>query len=186
MPDCIQKIDEAILFFIQDHIKNPALDRVMVWITSLGDAGFIWLLLAFLLILFNNYRRCGISLIFIMPLSYFISDNLLKPLFNRLRPCNKFTEIALLIPRPHSPSFPSGHTMVGFACALVLFYYHKKLGVAGLVLASLIAFSRLYLFVHYPTDILAGILFGTGTSAALLYGINQVYLSTDSGFPAKS
>jgi undecaprenyl-diphosphatase len=175
MPENIQKIDEAILFFIQAHIKNPALDRVMVFITSLGNAGFIWLAAAFILLLLKRYRKCGISLICTIPLSMFICDNLLKPFFSRVRPCNKFPEVLMLIHRLPSPSFPSGHTTVSFASAVILYYYNKKLGIAGFITASLIAFSRLYLFVHYPTDILGGILLGTACSAALLYGLNKIY-----------
>jgi len=182
MPNFIQIIDENILFYIQEHLKSPALDRVMVFITSLGNAGFFWIVVAFLLMLQKRYQKCGISLICAISIAMFFSDDLLKPLFDRVRPCNNFPEIALLIPGPHSPSFPSGHTLVGFASATILYYYHHQFGVVGFILASLIAYSRLYLFVHYPTDILGGIVFGISTSLILIYWLNKVYHDLDNGF----
>lgn len=181
MPDYIQHIDEAVLFFIQNHLKSPALDRIMVTVTSLGNAGLIWIAAAFLLLLIKRYRKCGVSLICTIPLSRFLGDDLLKPFIGRVRPCNKFQDIALLVHAPHSSSFPSGHTMVGFACATVLFYYDRRLGAAGFVTAALIAYSRLYLFVHYPSDILGGMIYGILTSVLLLGFINTIYSKMDSG-----
>lgn len=175
MPDSIQKIDEQILFFIQEHIKSPALDRIMVYITSLGNAGLFWITITFLLLFMKRYQKCGISLTLTIPISQLLGEKVLKPFIGRLRPFSKFPDVALLIHAPHSLSFPSGHTMVGFACATVLYYYDRRLGAAGFVIASLIAFSRLYLFVHYPSDVLGGILFGTFTSLILLNCLNRHY-----------
>lgn len=168
MPDYIQTLDEAVLFFIQEHLKSPVLDRSMVFITSLGNAGLIWIVISLLLLFMKRYQKCGLLVLCTFSLSRFIGDNLLKPLINRVRPCNKFPEIAVLIHAPNSPSFPSGHTMVGFACATVLYHYNQRLGLCGFVIASLIAFSRMYLFVHYPTDILGGIILGILTSKVIL------------------
>ncbi len=168
MPDCIQQIDETILFYLQEHLKSPALDRVMVFLTALGNAGLFWIAAAFVLILIRRYQKCGFIMLCTITLSRFLGEDLLKPIIGRLRPCAKFPEIVLLIPAPQSSSFPSGHTMIGFACATVLYHFNHKMGVAGFLVASLIAFSRLYLFVHYPSDILGGILYGTITSLFLL------------------
>jgi undecaprenyl-diphosphatase len=182
----IQRIDEYILFYIQAHLRNPALDQAMVFITFLGNAGFLWFVIAILLLLQKRYQKCGIALLCTIFLSMLLGDNLLKPLFGRLRPCNKFPEITLLLRRIHSPSFPSGHTMVAFASATVLCFYHRRLGLAGLIMAALIAFSRLYLFVHYPTDILGGILFGCITSLILLYILDKIYGNIRDRYPGSS
>lgn len=167
-------IDDNILFYIQAHMKSPVLDRVMVFITSLGNAGLIWIAAALLFLYLKNYRKCGIYLIFSLLLASLLGDEILKPVFHRARPCNEFPDISLLIHRPGSYSFPSGHTMVGFAAATIMFYFDRYLGLAGYLFAALIAFSRMYLFVHYPTDILGGILFGTLSSMFLIYALNKI------------
>lgn len=175
MPECFQNIDESILFFIQQYIKCPALDRVMVFITALGNAGLFWIAAAFLFMLVKRYQKCGFMMLCTIKLAKYIGDELIKPFVGRVRPCNKFTEVPLLIHAPHSPSFPSGHTMVGFACATVIFYFDKRLGTVGFVVAALIAFSRLYLFVHYPSDVLGGILYGVLCSVVLVNVMRAIY-----------
>lgn len=175
MSDCLQTLDENILFFIQEHIKCPALDRVMVFITSLGDAGFIWITLGILFLLIKQYQKCGITLLCVLKVANYLCSKVLKPFVGRVRPCNKFPQIPLLIPALHSPSFPSGHTMSSFACATVLYYFDKRIGIAGYILASLIAFSRLYLFVHYPTDVLGGILYGISVAIIMIYCMKAIY-----------
>jgi undecaprenyl-diphosphatase len=122
----------------------------------------------------KQYRKCGIYLSIVLYLAMLLNDEILKQIFARVRPCNVFTQMSLLIARPHSFSFPSGHTMVGFAAATAIFYFHKSIGTAAFILASLIAFSRMYLFVHYPTDILGGIAFGILSALFFIYGINQI------------
>lgn len=175
MPEFIQQLDELILFYIQEHIKSPMLDRSMVFITSLGDAGLIWFAIALLLLLIKRYQKCGISLICAVSFAMLLGDRIIKPLVGRPRPFHRFPELMPLIPKPGSYSFPSGHTMTAFAAATVLYYYDRRLGMAGYILSFLIAFSRVYLMVHYPSDILGGILFGILTSAALIQGINKIY-----------
>ena len=174
MADFIYNIDLSILFSLQEHMKSPALDQAMVFITSLGNAGYLWIILAFLFLFHKNYQRCGIYLTLSLFFTTYLCENLLKPMFGRIRPCHLYPNISMVIARPHSPSFPSGHTMVGFAAATVIFYFHRKLGIAAYVIAFFIAFSRLYLFVHYPTDILGGIVFGLLTSCLLIRGLNQM------------
>jgi undecaprenyl-diphosphatase len=171
----IQNIDESILFYIQAHMKSPVMDRVMVFITSLGNAGLIWIAIALVLMYQKNYRKCGIYLSLTLMTASLLGDEVLKNVFHRIRPCNQFPEVSLLIHRPGTYSFPSGHTMAGFAAAAVLFNFNRKLGIAGYFMAFLIAFSRMYLFVHFPTDILGGILFGTLSSMLLVYGANRIY-----------
>jgi undecaprenyl-diphosphatase len=181
----INTIDETVLFYIQEHLKNPALDRVMVFFSSLGNAGFLWIVIAFILILIKRYQKCGLSLLCAISLATFLGENLLKPLFGRVRPCNKYPEIALLIERLSSPSFPSGHTMVAFASSTLLFVYNPVFGIIAYMIATLIAFSRMYLFVHYPTDILGGIFFGVLTSLMLYHGLSHVFQTSKSNSEEK-
>ena len=101
-----------------------------------------------------------------MTVTLLFGELTLKNIICRLRPCNVFTDFPMLIARPTSYSFPSGHTSSSFAAALILTLRHKKVGWLAYIPAVLIAFSRIFLFVHYPTDVLAGILLGT--LAALL------------------
>ena len=121
-------------------LRTPALDGVMRFFTHLGDSGFIWLALF-------DAVLCNI---------------LLKPMAGRIRPCDILTEVELLIPRPEDFSFPSGHTAASFASVTALWLAGKKRwAMAALPLAVLIAFSRMYLCVHFPTDILGGAVLGT-------------------------
>jgi undecaprenyl-diphosphatase len=175
MAGFLQTVDENILFFIQAHMKSPALDQAMVFITSLGNAGLLWITIAFIILFNKKYQKCGIGMFLAIFLSNYLGENILKPFFGRVRPCNIFMEIPLLIEAPHSPSFPSGHTMVGFASATILFYFNRKLGLAGYCIAAMIGFSRLYLFVHYPTDILGGIIFGVLCAFLVLYGLKDSF-----------
>lgn len=182
----IQTMDARILFYIQNHIKNPALDQVMVFITSLGNAGLIWISIAFLFLLYKQFQKCGVSLLCTITLANHLGEDILKPFFHRVRPCHVFTEVILLIHGPHTPSFPSGHTMVGFASAAVIFYYNRTLGTVAYLLAATIAFSRLYLFVHYPTDVLGGIFFGVLTAAFVIFCMNKLYRLMGKHFPSEN
>ncbi len=154
-------IELSILDFIQKYIKSPVMDRIMVFITSLGDAGIIWILLALLMLISKKYRRTGIILSVGLILSLLIGNILLKPLCARIRPFAYREEIELLIKTPLDYSFPSGHTLASFISATIFLIKERKIGYGALILAVLIAFSRLYLYVHFPTDVLASVVLGT-------------------------
>lgn len=178
MLDKLQRIDEIIVFFIQNHCRSPVLDKVMVFITSLGNGGFLWICFAIYLIIFKDRtkrEKSGVFLIASIFAAMFLGDEILKPLIGRVRPCNQFPQVELLIACPISPSFPSGHTMVGFASATALFYHYRRLGIIAYIIASLIAFSRIYLFVHYPSDILGGIIFGVLTALTTILLLENIY-----------
>ena len=151
----------TILNFIQEHMTNPVMDKVMVFITTLGDAGIIWIITALIMISCKKYRRTGITLAIGLILSLLIGNIILKPLVARTRPFEFTEKIRLLIETPHDFSFPSGHTLASFISATILLVKERKIGYCALTLAVLIAFSRLYLYVHFPTDVLASILLGT-------------------------
>lgn len=157
MLEAIQNIDFAILDAIQG-IRISALDAVMEFITCLGDAGMIWIAAALVLLFIKKYRPCGAAAAAGLVMGLLVGNVVLKNLIARERPCWINEAVQLLIENPHDYSFPSGHTLSGFVVAIVIFRHDKRLGIPALVLASLIAFSRLYLYVHFPTDILGGIL----------------------------
>ena len=153
-------IELKILDTIQ-NLHNPVLDPIMCWITKLGNVGAVWILLGIVLLLIPKTRKSGCIVLAALVLDVILCNGVLKHLVARVRPCEVNRDVALLITRPTDYSFPSGHTAASFAAVTALYAaWEKKLWKWALVLAVLIAFSRLYLYVHYPTDILGGILMG--------------------------
>lgn len=150
----------ATLEWIQDNVKNIFFDKVMPIITSLGNGGILWILIGVSLVIFNKTRKFGIIILISLVLSLLVGNLGIKPLVHRIRPFDVNTSVEILISKPKDFSFPSGHTMSSFAAAVALLYMDKKIGIASLILAAIIAFSRLYLFVHYPSDVLAGMVIG--------------------------
>lgn len=149
-----------ILNFIQ-NIHNPVCDVIMTFVTKLGNGGAIWILAAIILFAIPKTRKSGAILVIALIIDVILCNGILKNLFCRIRPCNINTSVQLLITRPSDFSFPSGHTSASFAAVASLFFAkERKLFKPAFVLATLIAFSRMYLYVHYPTDILAGIVVG--------------------------
>ena len=141
-----------ILSMLQ-KIRTPLLDIFMSNITKLGNAGIVWILLTIVLLLIPKTRKSGLILI--------LCNGILKPLIARIRPFDVNSAIQLIVAKPHDYSFPSGHTAASFTAVMALYLAgEKKLWKIALVLAVLIAFSRLYLYVHYPTDVLGGIITG--------------------------
>lgn len=149
-----------ILHMIQGWHRD-SLSQLMILLTTLGEDGICWIVLSIVLALIPRTRKCGLNMMAAMAVTYLLGNLILKNVIARPRPCTVDTSVSLLIPFPDEYSFPSGHTSNGFSAAVTIFLYFKKAGILALVLAALIAFSRLYLFVHYPTDILGGLLLGT-------------------------
>lgn len=159
-----------ILDWIQT-LRTPFGDVFMPFVSSLGNTGIVWIVLALILLIFPKTRRAGVFVALALIFDLLLCNILIKPLVARPRPFVVDPTIELLIPAPAEYSFPSGHTAVSFAAVTALFLDGKKwLWIPALVLAVLIAFSRMYLYVHYPTDILGGILVGAlaGYLGALL------------------
>ena len=160
--------DFEILYYIQEHIVNPILNKAMIFASALGDYGFIWLAIAIVLVFFKKTRTCGILIICSLAFCFITGELITKNLVCRVRPCYQDMTINMLVERPKSYSFPSGHSSSSFAAASTLFYANRKIGVLALLLAAFIAFSRMYLFVHFPTDVFAGTLWGIIGSAIVL------------------
>lgn len=148
-------------------IHTPVLDSFFRAITALGDHGLFFIVLALLLCCFKKTRTCGICMLAGMAVGALIANVTLKPLVARARPCWINDTVRLLVENPGDYSFPSGHSQVSFVSATVIYNHNKKWGIAAYVLAILIAFSRLYLYVHFPTDVLAGALIGIAAGAAV-------------------
>lgn len=151
---------ELQFLYALQELQHPLLDKIMIFITSLGNGGIFWICLGLVFAMIPKTRKCGICMLLSMALTYVLGNLILKNLVARPRPFTIATEIGLKIPRPGEYSFPSGHTMNAFSAATSIFLFYKRTGIAALVLAALIAFSRMYLFVHYPTDVLGGMLLG--------------------------
>lgn len=142
-------------------LHTPILDHIMCFITKLGNAGMIWVILAVVLLLISKTRKTGMIVAAALILDLIICNGILKNLVARVRPFDVNTAIHLLVKKPGDYSFPSGHTAASFATVAALYFAgEKKLWKPALVLAIMIAFSRLYLYVHYPTDVLGGALVG--------------------------
>jgi undecaprenyl-diphosphatase len=157
MLNTLLKLDENILLFIQKHVRNNALTGFMKFITRLGDAGFIWILITGILLSRKKTRKVGILSSCALIGSLIINNGILKNLVARIRPYEAVNGLVLMINKQTDWSFPSGHTGSSFACATVLFLnLPRPYGILALVLATFIGLSRLYVGIHYPSDVLFG------------------------------
>ena len=156
----MQTMEFAVLEWIQANLRCGFLDAAMPAVSRLCDHGEIWVLLALVLLLIRRTRRQGAALACGLVLDLISCNMLLKPLFGRIRPFAVNPAVSLLVIPPLDASFPSGHTAASFAAVFALRAAGSCLWIPACVLASAIAFSRLYLYVHWPTDILGGILLG--------------------------
>lgn len=158
--------DLPILEWIQANMQSGFMDIAMPLITLLSEDGIFWMVLATILLLFPKQRRSGLGMWFALAMGLIICNMILKPLVGRIRPYD-FQElyngvtIKLLISGLSDNSFPSGHTIAAFEASVALLCGNKKLGIPAVIMAVLVAFSRLYLYVHYPTDVFASIILGS-------------------------
>lgn len=172
----INIFDNYILLAINKYLKNKYLDRLMPIITCMGNLGIIWIAIAIILILDKNYRLIGNIVILTLILSTIVGEGIVKYIVRRIRPCNQENSISLLIKKPLSYSFPSGHTLSSFAVAEILCLYFDKYKLIFIFIAFLIALSRLYLYVHYPTDVIAGIIMGIFCSKVICIILQEGYI----------
>ena len=159
--NALNLFEANIVLWIQENLRVGFLNPVMQGITHLGDGGIFWIILSVLLLLFKKTRKVGLCCALGLIFDLLVVNMAIKPLVARIRPYEIIKEISILTHQPGDHSFPSGHSAGSFACAWAFFRaYKKKWGVPALVLASLVSLSRLYVGVHYPTDVLGGIVIG--------------------------
>ncbi len=173
MVDYILQVDQDILLWIQMNIRREYLNPFVKFITHLGDTGIIWILISTFLTIKKTTRKTGILAWSSLATSFIIVNLFLKNIVARIRPYDYVNGLVSIIERQKDFSFPSGHASSSFAVAVILFLCFKnKFGNFALILAFLISLSRLYVGVHYPTDVIVGMLLGT-ISAVLVYQINK-------------
>lgn len=161
--ELIQSIDYQLMTLVA-ALRSDILTSVLVFITHLGDEGLVWLVLSAACLVRRKTRRCGAAMLLALVFSLLVGNMTIKPLVARLRPFQTYPELISLI-KQGGYSFPSAHAMSSFAAATAFYLPFRKRGQAShgipcLVLAFLIAFSRVYVGVHYPSDVLAGSLIG--------------------------
>ena len=144
-------------------------------ITFLGEAGWLWIALGVIFLFFKKTRQMGATVLGALIFSLLLCNITLKPIVARIRPYDIKEGIDLIISTPSDFSFPSGHTSASFAAAVAIFACNKKWGIGALVLAAVIAFTRLYLYVHFPTDVIAGIFLGTLCAVISYYIVKFVW-----------
>lgn len=164
--------------------RTEVLDTFFLTINKItGSYGQLWVIIAVILLLFKKTRKIGIAVLVSYVLVFVLGQYGLKNMFSRMRPCQIDETFELLVSRPSSSSFPSTHSAWAFGGAVAIFLGNKKGGVIALIWAALIAFSRMYLFLHFPTDVLAGIVFGVlmGVVATKLVEIISKKISAGKG-----
>ena len=172
------KFDFDILFFIRDYIRNPIMNSIVAFYTTLGDDGIIWIILGVVLLIPKKTRKCGIMVLAALLVMLVANNLILKNIVARPRPYATYPElvedIANLIHVPKSYSFPSGHTVSAMAAAFTVLTQHKKLGIVTLVCATLMGLSRLYVGVHFPTDVYGGIIVGALVALFVWYATKKL------------
>jgi undecaprenyl-diphosphatase len=165
----------GILDSIQQIFGCKFLDAVMPVITRFGDGGIFWIAVAVLLLCFKKTRKIGLTVGLSLAIGFLVGNLFLKNVVARIRPYDLNPDFPLLIGKLHDFSFPSGHTLASVEAAVSIFLYNKKFGTPAIILAVLIAFSRLYLYVHYPTDVLASLILGVGVAVVSFVAVGKLY-----------
>ena len=172
--EIIQQLDGNILLWIQNYIRKEFLNPMILFITSLGDAGWFWILLLIVMLLSVKYRKIGMTGLVALLIGFLITNLCLKNMVARIRPYEVIEGLELIGKRAHDFSFPSGHSTCSMAASVVLFAkLPKKFGIPALTLGVFICFTRLYIGIHYPTDVLIGMLIGIIAALAAMYIIKQ-------------
>ena len=159
--------------------RTAVLDSFFLAVTKIaGSYGQLWVIVAAALLIFKKTRKAGVAAILAYAAVFLVGQLGLKNLISRPRPCQIDPDFALLVSRPSSSSFPSTHSAWAFGAATAIFMQHKKAGVGAFVAAALIAFSRLYLFLHFPTDVLAGIVLGIALGVLANWATVRIWKKT--------
>ncbi len=173
-------MDLQILQWVNENLHGSrAVSEIFKCITFLGNTGWFWIALALVLLIFKRTRKVGVAMAIALVLDILLVNVTIKPLVGRIRPYEIDTALkdfilSINLELPDDASFPSGHSGISFAGAMVLLFAYKKKGIAAVVLATLIALSRIYLCVHFPTDVLAGALIGSLCAVASYFTLKKL------------
>lgn len=168
MIERIVDLDIEILEYVQTLSGNPVVDGFMVFMSKIGDNGIVWIMLSMILITSKKHRKAGIMALSALVLSTLFGELLLKHLIGRQRPFEDHEMFKALIETSSVYSFPSGHATSSFAVAGTVAWIFRKYSPLLLGAAALVSLSRVYLFVHYPSDIVAGMILGLGCAAIVI------------------
>lgn len=165
-------MDKAIVLWIHEHLSNTVLDELCKFISFLGNNGLFWILIAMGMVVIGgkerDWRRYGVLLLLALAVTAILTNIVIKPMVARVRPFDALG-IPLILTAPEDYSFPSGHTSAAFTAAVILWHKSHKLGLFMGIFALCMAFSRVYLAVHYPTDLIAGAIIGIVVAEAVIF-----------------
>lgn len=167
--EMVTSVDTAILNFIQQYIKCDFLDVIMAFFSYIGDKGAVWLIASLIFIIPRKTRSMGIMAICAVALGFCVGELGLKNIICRLRPFMVNHDITLNIVPPSGYSCPSGHSCSSLAAATVMLVKNKRIGIPAMCLAVLIVFSRLYNYVHYPSDVILGMALGVLSAVLIIF-----------------
>ena len=179
MMSWLQSTDFAILDWIAENLRCDILDSFFPAFTFLGNSGWFFILTAVVMLFFKKTRKIGLAIGLALIFGLIFGNLTLKPLIARIRPFDLRPYIELIISKPSEFSFPSGHTLAAFETAAAIFMFNKKAGIYAIIFAVVMGFSRLYLYVHYPSDVIAGAVLGSlfGIVAAVI--IRRIFRKTN-------
>ena len=192
--DSFLNFDLSVFQWIQG-IHNEFLDALMIGITTLGNGGAVFIAIGLALLFTKKYRKAGLAVLVALLVMLLCNDLFLKEFFARPRPFNLFETnpekyafwgkgyiYPELISKPTSFSFPSGHTASAFAAAIALLWHNRKFGIPTTIFAALMGFSRIYVEVHYCTDVIAGVVSGTICAFVAVLIVKYLFPVVDKGF----
>lgn len=161
LKDIIQSSDAQFILFVQDYLRSNILSAIMIFFSMLGTGGLLWITTAIAMVCTHKYRRAGVLLLLCLAVTWVFNDQVLKNIIQRPRPFLALPELRALVPFESSFSFPSGHTSTSFASAYIITRANGRRWVWVYAVATFIAVSRIYVGMHYPSDVFSGMLFGT-------------------------
>lgn len=165
MTESLMNLESNILLFLQNNVRNPILDTFLIPFTLSNNAGIICIVLVALFLYFKKLRKVGILMMISLILEFILTNLIIKNWVARVRPYEVIDGLTLMVGKATDYSFPSGHTGSAFALAVVVFMAMPgKYGIIALVLATLMGLSRLYVGIHYPGDVIGGMVLGIITS----------------------
>lgn len=165
----------SVLDYIQNYCRNDFLDSLMSFWSNLGTMSVIWIVLTVVLLIIKKTRKLGVFCVVGFVLTFLIGNCIFKPIVARIRPYDINTLVTLIVSKEIDYSFPSGHTMFAMCFATILFYKSKLIGIFAYIFAAVMAFSRMYLYMHFPTDVLFGTILGIAVGILSIYVTNKLF-----------